>query len=242
MASIMEAEDRHGAMADDTAGGSYPPFDAATADGRIVLFALEGNIGVGKSTIMEALKERYADDRNVAFVDEPVKEWEERGFLKRMYDEPASRPAFQHMVLMSLAGDLLKTVARKPRPRIVITERSPWGNYHVFGKANLTGNDLKMYEYTWEHVTAGLPSELHLKVLWLDASVETAQARMQGRDRAAEGGVPVEYLQTLQRLHEAWLDTDMDMSRPVRVRIDANRTHEEVLQEVCDAVHVLSMT
>lgn len=43
-----------------------------------------------------------------------------------MYDGTVSRATFQHMVLMSLAGDLLKAIATD-RPVVIISERSPWG-------------------------------------------------------------------------------------------------------------------
>lgn len=101
--------------------------------------AIEGNIGVGKSTVIEHLKKRFEGREDVVFIDEPVDEWRSRGFLKRMYEDPAVKPAFQHMVLMSLAGDLLKALASepkpkpKPKPKYIITERSPWGQLpHVW--------------------------------------------------------------------------------------------------------------
>ena len=80
------------------------------------MVAIEGNIGVGKSTVIEHLKKRFEGREDVVFIDEPVDEWRSRGFLKRMYEDPAVKPAFQHMVLMSLAGDLLKALASEPKP------------------------------------------------------------------------------------------------------------------------------
>ena len=54
-----------------------------------------------------------------------------------MYNGTINTAVFQHMVLQSLAGDLLKTIARD-KPAVIISERSVVGNYHVFGKVNLT--------------------------------------------------------------------------------------------------------
>jgi len=92
-----------------------------------VVLSIEGNIGAGKSTIMQRLKALFEDDNSVVFVDEPVDEWNDKGFLAAMYDGTCSKGEFQHMVLMSLAGDLLKALARQPPPALIITERSPWG-------------------------------------------------------------------------------------------------------------------
>ena len=40
-----------------------------------VIWSVEGNIGSGKSTLIQLLKERNTD-RNVIFIPEPVNEWE----------------------------------------------------------------------------------------------------------------------------------------------------------------------
>tara|TARA_B110001450_G_C17533027_1_gene445398 strand:- start:445 stop:804 length:360 start_codon:yes stop_codon:yes gene_type:complete len=102
-----------------------------------LLISIEGGIGAGKSTLLARLKALFKDKMGIAFVDEPAEEWTKNGFLQGMYDGTINRASFQHMVLMSLAGDLLKTLATD-RPVVVISERSAFGNYHVFGKVNPT--------------------------------------------------------------------------------------------------------
>jgi len=206
-----------------------------------LVISIEGNIGVGKSTVMRGLKAAMLQcdvpnpedvERDVVFIDEPVEEWKAHGFLERMYTEPASKPAFQHMVLMSLAGDLLKALARKPPPKLIITERSPWGNYHTFGKANLSGNDMKMYEFTWKRLIAGLPSDLNVRYIYLQAPVATLVARVQDRAREEEVGVPSEYLGCLDALHEEWLQTETWMQT-----VDASRGCAKVLDDVAHAIN-----
>ena len=52
------------------------------------IFALEGNIGAGKTTILKIIGERFKD---VEFVEEPVKEWQELGgmnLLDYFYTDP----------------------------------------------------------------------------------------------------------------------------------------------------------
>ena len=209
-----------------------PPGDLAWP----LVISIEGNIGVGKSTVMRGLKAHLQccvpHREEVVFIDEPVEEWKAHGFLERMYTEPASKPAFQHMVLMSLAGDLLKALARKPPPKLIITERSPWGNYHTFGKANLSGNDMKMYEFTWKRLIAGLPSDLDVRYIYLQAPVATLVARVQGRAREEEVGVPSEYLGSLDALHEEWLQTETWMQT-----VDASQGCVKVLKDVGDAIN-----
>ena len=40
------------------------------------ILSIEGNIGSGKSTIIDYLKERYKNDKEFIFLPEPVDEWE----------------------------------------------------------------------------------------------------------------------------------------------------------------------
>ena len=54
---------------------------AATEDDVLTIIALEGNIGVGKSTLMKTLQEKL----NCVVADEPVEEWKEKGLLQASY-------------------------------------------------------------------------------------------------------------------------------------------------------------
>ena len=56
----------------------------ARSEKQLVL-SIEGNIGIGKSTLLGLLRERYAQDASVVFVDEPVDLWEKSGLLQAMY-------------------------------------------------------------------------------------------------------------------------------------------------------------
>lgn len=93
------------------------------------VLSIEGNIGVGKTTQILRLKELFKDNDRVVVLPEPVEEWVQKGFLEGMYSGSISKGEFQHCVLMSLAGDLLKALAQKPAPALIITERSPWGAF-----------------------------------------------------------------------------------------------------------------
>ena len=121
------------------------------------VISLEGNIGTGKSALLNHLKKIHALDLSVIFLDEPVTEWVLHGFLERVYTEPAVGLAFQLMVLTCLVCDLRKALMRKPTPRLVVTERGPFGNYHVFAKANLSdqrgGGRSKVQQLGWVRVS-----------------------------------------------------------------------------------------
>lgn len=198
------------------------------------VIAIEGNIGVGKSTQIARLQELFADNDRVVVLPEPVDDWVSKGFLAGMYDGSVSKGEFQHMVLMSLAGDLLNALARKPTPAVIITERSPWGNYHVFGKTNLEGKSLELYHHTWERILGGLPSQLDVKYVYLNAEVSTIVERMATRGREAESKVPREYLDLLNDKHNEWLG-NMVGSSQCKI-INAHHDADTVWEHLCEAI------
>lgn len=200
---------------------------------------VEGNIGVGKSTLIQELKLHYEGCEEVGFIDEPVEEWRKMGFLQGMYDGSISKATFQHMVLMSLAGDLLKMLANQPKLRIIITERSPWGNYHTFGKVNLTGTDFNLYEFTWQRLMGGLPAALDVRFIYLVAGhnglgVAGLVDRMKKRSREEEvASVDVGYLEKLEAAHWRWL---ANKPKAECLRIDAFQAVESVVEQALDFV------
>jgi len=193
------------------------------------VIAIEGNIGAGKSTQIRRMAELFKDNERVVVLPEPVDEWVKKGFLDGMYNGTITKGEFQHCVLMSLAGDLLKALARKPTPALIITERSPWSNHYVFAKANLAGTSLELYKHTWNRVLGGLPSELDVKYVYLQTKVDTIVARMMARGRDAEAGVSREYLETLDKNHEDFICKETYMHSI----LDGDRDEEAVWHDLC---------
>ena len=83
---------------------------------RINLITIEGNIGVGKSTLMAFLKSfAWAEaDISVVFIDKPVEEWLEYGLLQNLYDQNISAEAFQYAALSSVVAHTCKAIMAAP--------------------------------------------------------------------------------------------------------------------------------
>jgi len=191
-----------------------------------VVVSIEGGIGVGKTTLISKLKGRLASLKGVVFVDEPVDEWMQNGLLQAMYSGALNTSTFQHMVLMSLAADLGKVVLFQ-QPTLIITERSPVSNYHVFAKENLNGVELDSYKFVWDRFMGVSPPGLESHYVYLDADANTLDARMRDRNRSSEDAVSREYMQALEKRHKAWLAEE----RNAHV-VDASGSGEEVLTGV----------
>lgn len=165
------------------------------------VFTVEGNIGVGKTTTLNGLKARFEGDPRVRFVDEDVAAWEEHGLLKGLYNDTLHKSAFQACALMPQIVKLHQAL-QDPTVELVIMERSPWSNYHVFAKANLDTIHLRAYEYTFEGMMELLaPYDLHVHMIFLDVSPEVAIERRRARGRESEEYVLSNYVRTLDILH-----------------------------------------
>lgn len=201
------------------------------------IVSLEGNIGAGKSTQMLRLKRKFADDHRVMFVDEPVDEWADHGFLLRMYEDTNMRLSFQLMALSSLACDLLKALTRTPPPELIITERSILGNYKVFAKANLHGDDLKMLTFIFDRFVSLLPTELEIYYIYVKVDTLTLTERIGQRGRGAEVGVPWAYIELLTKLHDEWLDRD----ERYMLTIDGNGDADSTFVQICECLKVMEL-
>ena len=93
------------------------------------IISIEGNIGSGKSTILEYLKIFYKDNTNVLFLDEPVSEWNKVvdndgvTILEKYYENPVKYAfPFQMMAYISRLSVIKKALLTDCE--IIITERS----------------------------------------------------------------------------------------------------------------------
>jgi len=207
-----------------------------------ILVNIEGNIGIGKSTLLGKLRETYAAaGADVCFVDEPVAQWEEAGLLAAMYDGSLNAAVFQVMALTTRYAALVR--ALKSGAKLVISERSLYSDRAVFAGTHLTGADKDAYELSWASMLESLPDVPNCTVL-LDAPVPTLMARVSKRAREGEGaadddeggagggGVSADYLTTLEAAHEAFF-SDCDHAK---ARVDATAPPDDVAARVLAAI------
>ena len=212
---------------------------------RKVIIAIEGNIGVGKSTVLNNLKAHFSGDARVAFVDEPVGVWEEHNLLEAMYTNRISRCSFQLMALTTRYGSLLSTLASSSA-ELIITERSIFSDRGCFAAVNLEAGseDHAAYAVAHDALCEAMPAGLHHATVLLDAPRSTVQSRIAQRGRAAEKtddaddadsnvGVPEPYLAALDEAHAAYFETRAPRARR---RIDASATPDIVCAAVLAAV------
>ena len=197
-----------------------------TAGTEIV--CVEANIGAGKSTVLEKLSKRYKDDDGVTILLEPVDEWLKGGFLKMASECASKRAAFQHAVLVSITTRLV--AALQTRPRMILMERSPWSNLHVFAQANLKGEDLNLYKYTFRNMIGLLPAGVSFHFILLDLEVPLLEERIKARGRNVEKMLTTDYLQKLNKLHKDWFEKIQWYGK--QWHLDASVSPEDVFESV----------
>lgn len=187
---------------------------------------IEGNIGVGKSSVVEKLRALLP---HATVVPEPAAEWEDRGLLHQMYKDPQKHAnSFQQSALVGIVA----AQAHVPTS-IMITERSIYSNKHVFSKLHLDPKERLNYDYTYDKLTEMLPCRQVFFVL-LTAPPDVLLNRIRQRGRASEQNIDINYLQNVEEAHSDWLDGE---TRPV-VKIDGTLSPDQIAE--CIRLQIVS--
>ena len=172
------------------------------------LISIEGNIGAGKSTLLAALA---AHDPTLAIVPEPVDKWARCGVLGLFYRDPR-RWAYSFQSYAFFSRLKAQVEARRTQSTVVL-ERSVWSDRHIFGaQARADGlftepAEATMYDdwHAWLVDDAFKDAARLDGIVYLRAPPDVCLARIAGRGRPEEAGVPLAYLEALHARHEAWL-------------------------------------
>lgn len=184
-----------------------------------ILISIDGNIGSGKSTLIEFLKNKSNDDKNISFLEEPVDLWtsttdnENKNILQRFYEDKTRWSyTFQNFAFITRAIILLNSIKQNTtyifsKRKVIISERSVETDKNVFAKMLLDDGFMSNLEYilykTWYKT---LFPEIKVKnVIYVRTLPEIAYNRMQSRNRKEESTVPKSYIQMVHKYHDDWL-------------------------------------
>ena len=195
------------------------------------IYALEGNIGAGKTTIMAIIGQYFS---SVEFVEEPVNQWQNLGgmnLLDAFYTDPQRWGfSFEFYSMLSKIKALLKA-ANSDKPVIVI-ERSILSNKvfmdlsHEVGKLQEMEYKMLMntYDFYLQHVYPQLSG-----IIYLDTPVDECIRRITKRNRGEECSIERSYL---QRIKEK-MDLLADSSTMHVIRIDGMYDCERDKVRIC---------
>lgn len=169
------------------------------------MYFVEGNIGVGKSTLVKALEERGLDT-----LQEPVDSWSTttnengKNILEEFYTDPKRWAyTFQSIAFRTrIMG--MDTISDD-----CIVERSVYTDRMVFAEAARDiGNidDIEWNDYTnWFDFVMNKIGKRPRGIIYLRGSPETCMEQIKKRGRKGEENIDMDYLRLLHRKHDNWL-------------------------------------
>ncbi|HEX7062034.1 MAG TPA: deoxynucleoside kinase [Woeseiaceae bacterium] len=197
--------------------------------------AIAGNMGSGKSTLVEFLSRTWS----ISPFYEPN---EQNPYLPDFYRD-MRRWAF-HSQLYFLGSKFRLHQELDRTPGVSVLDRTIFEDAEVFATAlhemrHIDGRDWETYRALYAAILGAIrPPDL---MIYLRCSMRTLRKRIRLRGRAMEQAVPLAYLKRLERLYECWigayrmsevlvLDTDrLDYVSDLVHRLDVIRRIEAVL-------------
>lgn len=178
------------------------------------IYSIEGNIGSGKSTLVQMMKDMYEDNPLFYFLEEPVHVWTTikdasgENILSKFYADQAKYAfPFQMMAYISRVSMLKQAVKENPG-KILITERSVFTDRNVFAQmlydsGHIEDVELQIYQKWFDEFIEEIPVS---GLIYVKATPETAHSRVFKRAREGEN-IPLDYLRQCHEYHERWLAT-----------------------------------
>ncbi len=216
-----------------------------------IVISLDGNIGAGKTTLIEAIQNALPD---VEVVVEPVGEWmtlknEEGKSLLELFYEDKRRWSytFQNCAILTRLR-AIRTAIRTSKKKVIITERSVHTDRYVFAEMLRESGDIdalewQLYMNWFDTFAADVPMR---GIIYLTTGVGTSADRIVKRGRTGEDHIPLDYLSALDTQHQRWVSTTdlpvLQISTEVGVPVDSNiaaiRTFVDKLLPTATSLHV----
>lgn len=146
--------------------------------------AVDGPIGVGKTTLVDLLVRRFEGVKVLEDVENP--------FLDKFYqDRPGAAFQVQLYFLLSRFKQQQEIVQREIFRRLVVADY-PFPKDRIFAYLNLSDDELLIYDKLYTLLEPQVPAPDLL--IYLVADVETCMARIRKRQRSFERNLSREYL------------------------------------------------
>lgn len=172
------------------------------------MYILEGNIGVGKSTFLNKLKEHLPE---LEILTEPVNNWTNQIFgqslLENFYKD-TSRWAYtlENLAMIHRVKDHIQIQTNTNQD--IIIERSIYSGHYCFAKNSFSNGYLTNIEWDiyqrWADFlikSCNIPTGF----IYLKADAETCFERIKKRNRYSEKKLTLAYIKQIEKWHDKFL-------------------------------------
>ena len=203
---------------------------------RPTIISIEGNIGAGKTTIIENLQKKLAHNKEIIFLREPVDVWDtirdnnNVTILEKFYENSEKYAfCFQVMAFATRSTNIKTAIKNNPDCKYIICERSLEADNNIFAKMLKDDGKIEDIEYkVYEHFYHNCRDEVKVDgVIYIDSSPSVCLERINKRKRDGEGGIPLDYLENCKKYHDVWLVENKEGLPVIHIDTNENVTYDE---------------
>jgi deoxyguanosine kinase len=180
-----------------------------TTVNRSWYIAIEGAIGVGKTTLARMLRDQF-------HVQLLLEVFEENPFLGKFYQSRAQY-AFQTQMFFLLSRYRQQQQVPQGLARGALISDYMFAKDRLFAKLNLSGDEWEIYQQIHKALAEQITAPT--AILYLQANTDVLMARIAQRDRPYERDMDRDYIDTLRQAYEQFFSTSHE---PPVVAIDTN--------------------
>ncbi len=200
--------------------------------GNVPFIAVEGPIGVGKTSLSKKINEHF----RFSLLKEIV---EENPFLGKFYDDIEEWSFQTEMFFLcnryKQLEDINEKFLKKGKPVV--------SDYHIaknmiFAKRTLKDDQFQKYSEIYKILTKDMP--MPNVMVYLHASLDTLLARIEKRGREVEQNIQASYLQQLSDDYEVFMN-EFEKTHPEVPLIRLNGDHLDFVEHEKDLKQVLEL-
>ncbi|KAL7631825.1 UNVERIFIED_CONTAM: hypothetical protein RMT77_017875 [Armadillidium vulgare] len=203
-----------------------------------LVVSIEGNIGSGKSSILNT----YKRDPAILIYPEPLETWRNyngTNMLANMYNDPAKYTfPFQLLNIITtdnIRNDIRENQSKKVRRTIAITERCPLTSVYVFipygvEKGFLDETQQELLNTLNERINGdNLTPDM---VIYVKTDPEVAFERIRDRNREEESKMTLEFIQDLDIKHDEYVKVLKETHGVPVYMIDGNKSLQDIEKDL----------
>lgn len=199
-----------------------------------IIISVEGNIGVGKSTFINILKNKWATniDESCEIVLEPVEIWKTltntdgKNILQTFYEDiPRWAYSFQNIACITRMMKM-ESIIKNSESKYIFLDRSLGTDKNVFeamlyDQGQINQMEHSMYNLWCDFYHQYVRTQTNQIYIYLKASPEICADRIKKRARKEEESIGIDYLKGLNDYHDKWL-----LNEPNVIIIDCDEDFE----------------